>query len=379
MTKLTKKEYILKAAKLYGLTNYEIEALEKHLDGVMPNEFIERRNKRLFQMYEIYQSKEYNDRMDTDENGIINLDDYSFIVSKRRLLNSKIGEFWVISSNLDSYLATRPHSPYIKEKFYNISEKNNFLLPQIAKQMSLPTTTYYKGKYLTNNEEKDKIAFFTKNFIRAGETLIEGSTIYKRKRDTKRVSFESLLESADKYVKKYYKKHKLPLDDLEEKREEIRRGLIKQTMFNKIVCNDNESNEKWGLVTEEDSSKIRLAPLFSFDYCCGVPTNTKSYHRVIQRRKEDIESFVFEYGKEEWFRDWLKENVLTLDVDKAIKNMKEETGVCLTQEEEEYYKFTFDRTLPRVRDAFNQIQNRNDSPRGFLERRNNQTGRDEER
>lgn len=350
MAKLTKKEYILKAAKLYGLSNFEIEALEKHITGEVPNDFIERRNIRLFQMYEVYQSKEYNDRMDTDENGIINLDDYSFIVSKRRLLDSKIGEFWVISSNLDCFLATRPHSDNIKERFSKISEKNNFLLPQIAKQMNIPATVYYKGKYVS--EKENKLSFLTKNFIQAGENVVKGDTIYRRKKDRRRVSFEAILESADKYVKKYYKKHKLPTEDLEKTREDIRRGLIKQTIFNKIAFNDNESNEKWGIIVSEDN-KLRLAPLFSYDYCSGVVTSTKSHHRVLKRRKEDIESFMLEFGDEEWFRNWIRDEVIPLDINKAISDMESETGVKLTQEEEEYYKFTFEKTHSRAVDAFN--------------------------
>lgn len=164
MSKLSKKEYILQAAKLYGLTNFEISDLEKHLDNRIPNEYIERRTKALFRMYDIYMSKDYNEHMDTDENGIIDVDSYSFVISNRRLADSQIGKFWIISSNLDSYLVTNRYSNDVKTDYINICEKNNFLFPQIAKQMKLPATVYYKGKCPTE-DGKTEIVFMTKDFI----------------------------------------------------------------------------------------------------------------------------------------------------------------------------------------------------------------------
>lgn len=352
MNKLSKKEYILKAARLYGLEEHEIKDLENHIDGKTVNEFIVRRNARLFKMYDIYMSKdEYNEHMDTDENGIINLDDYLFTVSKRRLQDSKIGKSWIISSNLDSYLITNRHSSDIKEKWIRISEKNNFLLPQIAKQLDLDATVYYKGKYSGEDNDKDLVFFMTKDFIQDGETLIQGKSIHKRKKQKTRIDFESLLEDTDKYIKKYCKKHKFSVDEAENVRTTIRQGLIKQTLFNKLVFNDNEADTKWGIIIGKDS-KLRLAPLYSFDYCAGAESLEKTQHRVVQKRKEDVETFIKQYGEEEWFTSWIKEKVIPLDFDKAISDAKYETGVGLTSEEEEYYKFTFQKIHSRIVEVY---------------------------
>lgn len=353
MNKLSKKEYILKAAKLYGLTEFEIRDLEKDLNGKFENEFIERRTKSLFHMYDIYASKEYNAHMDTDENGIINLDDYSFVISNRRLLDSQIGKFWIISSNLDSYLVTDRHSEDVKSDYITFSEKNNFLFPQIAKQMKLPATVYYKGKCKDRDTSDYKIVFMTKDFLQDGETFIRGNSIYKRKRDNRKINFEALLEETDKYIKKYYKKNKLPADEATEARREIRQGLIKQTIFNKIAFNDNEDNSKWGIIIGEDK-RLRLAPLYSFDYCAGVQSTSKSHHRVINGRKEDIESFIIKYGGEPWFRTWIKEEVIPLDIEKAVEDMKEETGVGLTDKEVEYYKFSIQKIHSRIAEIYEQ-------------------------
>lgn len=346
--KLSKQEYIIKAAKLYGLGKVEIEALKNHLSGKNTNEYIERRCDFLFRLYDIYKSQEYNEHLDPDEKGIINLNDFSFERSKRRLADSKIGIYWILSSNLDTYLVTVPPNRFteIKDKYIEISEKNNFLLPQIARQMGLNATVYYKGEY-TDENGTFSTHHLTKNFLYDEETLIQGNSIVKDNPKRKRINFESLLETTDKYIKKYYKKNKLPESDLIKVRAEIREGLIKQTLFNKLVFNENESNEKWGLIVCNDKN-LRLAPIFSYDYSAGVEPTGKVHHRAIQGSKEDIPSFMLQYSKERWFRDWIERKVLTLNLDRAISDMTRRTGVELTDEEKEYYKFLIDKMKSKV-------------------------------
>ncbi len=341
MPKLSKEEYIIKAAKLYGLVDVEIEGLRNHLNGTMPNEFIERRCAALFRLYEIYNSTEYNERIDPDADGLITLNDYAFEVSKRRLSGSKIGKFWILSSNLEAYLATVPAnmSYEVESQYLNISEKNNFLIPQLAKQIGIDATIYYKGEY-TNEERDGEVEKFhlTRNLLKDNETLIRGSSFVKCNPNRLMLDLDKILEATDKYVKKHYKKHKLPQEDLERARQEIRQGLIKQTIFNKIVFNENESNEKWGLIIGEDK-RLRLAPLFSYDFCANVKTIGKMQHRVVHGNKEYIEDFILKYSKEPWFKEWIENTVLDLDLDKAIADMERKTGVTLTDQEREYYNF----------------------------------------
>lgn len=341
MPKLSKDEYIIKAARLYGLGDIEIEGLKNHLNGTMPNDFIERRCAALFRLYDVYNSKEYNEHIDPDADGLINLNDYAFEISRRRLADSKIGKFWILSSNLDAYLATVPAnmSSAIESQYLNISEKNNFLIPQLAKQIGIDATIYYKGEY-TNDEMNGALEKFhlTKNFLKDNETLVRGSSFIKCNPNKLMLDLDKILEITDKYVKKHYKKHKLPQEDLETARKEIRQGLIKQTLFNKIVFNENESNEKWGLIVGEDN-RLRLAPLFSYDFCANVKTIGRMQHRVVHGNKEYIEDFTLKYSKEPWFKEWIENAVLDLDLDKAIADMERKTGVTLTDEEREYYNF----------------------------------------
>ncbi len=359
MPKLNKKEFILSAARLYGLGEVEIGALEAHLDGTMPNEYIVRRTQALFRLYEIYESDEFNKKFGTDENGIINLNDYAFEISKRRLTDSKIGKFWIISSNLEAFLSVRTPQDAasdVREKFVQISQKNNFLIPQLARQIGLDATVYYKGEY-TDEYGTFSTHHLTKNFLYDEETLIQGNSIIKADPKRRRINFDTLLESVDKYLRKYYNKNKLPKDDLQKARASIREGLIKQTFFNKLFFNTNESNEKWGLIIGNDRN-LRLAPMFSYDYFAGVESVSKTQYRVVNGNREDIESFMLAFSKEPWFKSWVQTSILSMDFDKAKHDMERVTGISLLPEEEEYYRYVLQKMYPKVVDVCNLNYNR---------------------
>ncbi len=134
---------------------------------------------------------------------------------------------------------------------------------------------------------------------------------------------------------------------MEKVRTEIRQGLIKQTLFNKMVFNENESNCKWGLIESSDK-RLRLAPLYSYDYCAGVEMLKKDCHRVTKGNREDIESFMVEFGKEPWFREWIKTSVLPLDFTKAVADMERKTGIILSEDEKSYYSFAIGKMYSKI-------------------------------
>lgn len=352
MAKLSKQEYILKAAKLYGLGNVEIEALRNHLDGSDPNNFIERKENFLFRLYDIYNSED-GEKIKMNKDGVINLNDFSFEKSERRLADSKIGEFWVIGSTLDCFLATTPadRNSTVKEKFRNISEKNNFLLPQLAKEMGLSTTVYHKATYRTKYSNKYEY-HLSKNFLNEDEKFIQGKAILKDVKNGRRIKLENLLDATDRYIKKHCKKYDIGLETSCDMRKEIRRELIKQSFFNKFVLNENESNLKWGLLENSDH-KLRVAPLYSFDYCCGAEPIGKNHRRTVNR-KEDIQSFMLKYGDEKWFSNWIESKVINnnISVEKLEKKMYDETRITLTPEEKQYYEYMLkEQIMPRVREV----------------------------
>ena len=345
MPKLSEEEYILKAASLYGLSEVEIDALAKDFSGEVPNDYIRRRCKALFDLYEIYKSKEYNEHIDPDDDGLIILNDYAYKVSKRRLLDSKIGSGWIISSNLDTYLIVPPAEKIydIPSHYNNIAEKNNFLIPQLARQLGIPATVYYKAE--KTDPENGQVSYMrlTKNFITEDESLIRAIGFIKPKKKRTKVGrtsidLDKLIEETTKYVKKYYKKHKIPEKEAIADCVLIRQGLIKQTIFNKLVFNNNEDNDQWGLIEDSNTHRLRLAPLFNYNYCANVNSTLETCTRFV-RKSDRIEDIILRYSGENWFKEWVENDLVSLDLAQAEEMMERRTGETLTDEEREYYNF----------------------------------------
>lgn len=344
--KLNKKEYILKAAKLCGIEKVEIEALKNHLDGKLKNPFIERRNEDIFRLYELYEKQEYRP-ITIDENGNIDLDKSDYITSRKRTDKNKFGKFLVITPNLDLYIAM-DNVPYdIPEKFEKIAELNNLLLPQISKKMGVSAAEFRRAIHIENSTEI-KTNHLTKNFLNNDEILIPGNRIIKennkekKPRNRTRIKLESILESTDKYIKKYYEKKDISEEEINSLRENIRRGLIKQTIINKFFFIDDEPLNSWGLIKNKNGD-LKLAPLSRFSYCVGVKRESPNLKHVVNSKgKEDIQSFMLDYGKEEWFKEWIEKEVLTVNFEECIEEMQQKSKVSLKDIEKEYYRYFFD-------------------------------------
>lgn len=535
--------YITKAGKLYGLGDYEIESLKNHITGEDRNPYICRRNIPLFSLYQFYKSDKYNEQIDPDDNGIIDLDDYAYITSSRAL-KSTVGIKWIINSYLDTYLVfPSSHSSsncskltqrlneivkeYIEEElekkeetefqeenedsreekdpFYmirryakklsdliqennadisstaqitsreverytdvlkkiidgdsteeekqkrllrriddrtptttsdsiiddlieqindpqisitprdileelitdskevqisrndkimtlicklgaevckaleitdretqgkvvqelynsindnrlDIKEKNEFFLPQLAKQLGIETAIFYKTTETENRETKkvsvdsivdilrkyelvdDTKYHLTKNFIKQGEKYIVARTFVKSKNDSSMIEMKQILEATEKYIKEHYKEKGFSKKEADDTYKDIRTGIIKQSLFNKLVENSDESNNTWGLI-ENEEGKLRLSPMFNFKNCAGCMATDKKV-RVVDKNKNYIDDFLIVYSDEEWFKEWIDNAVINLDFDKASDEMIRKTGVILTEEEKKYYRQT---------------------------------------
>lgn len=537
--------YIEKAGKSSGLSDYEIESLRNHITGTDINPFICRRNIPLFSLYQFYKSDKYNERIDPDDDGIIDLDDYAYITSSRAAASS-IGVKWIINSYLDTYLAfpsthtssnckklsnnltqilqecfgaevpkepeevkankennknqedsdpfytirryAKKLSDLIQENntdisstaqitsqeverytnvlkkiidgdsteeekqkgllkkiddqtptttpdriiddliekindptttitprdileeliteskevqtsrndkimtlicklgvevceilgildreiqakvvqtLYNsindiapdIKEKNEFIMPQLAKQLGIETAIFYKTTESDRVESKDDISIdsivnilreyklvddtkfhLTKNFIKPGETYISAKEFIKEKNNSNIIEMKDILEATERYVREKYKQKGFSKKEAEDTYKAIRIGIIKQSLFNKLVNNSDESNSTWGLI-EDTSGHLRLSPMFKYKACAGCHSGNSKV-RVVDKNKNYIDDFLIVYSTEEWFKEWLDNAVINLDFDKASDEMTRKTGVILTQSEKDYYRST---------------------------------------
>lgn len=363
---LNKEEYILKAAKLCGVEKVEIKALEEHLSGKMVNPYIERRNSNLFKLYEMYVNERYR-ALKVGKNGIIDLNKTDFVTSKKRTEKNKFGKHLIVTPELDSYIAVSPIPYDVPIKFEQIAELNNLLLPHISKKLGVPATEYYRSIYREKTTENAN--HLTKNFLNDDEILIPGNKIFrgdnKRKpKVTKRkIKLESRLEHTDKFIKRNYEAEKFSKEECNAIREEIRKGLIKQTVVNKFFVIDDEPSSSFGLIKNKEG-RLRLAPLSKFSYCAGVTRNASDLkHIVTSTGKEDLQSFILEYGKETWFREWIESKLLKLDFEECVQSMESASKVSLSETEKDYYKYFFENMKEDVKEVVRAKYNKDKLPK----------------
>ena len=110
-----------------------------------------------------------------------------------------------------------------------------------------------------------------------------------------------------------------------------------------------------GLIVKDQ--EISLSPLFGFEYCAGVmdlkelPTRrvVGNFGRVGGR--EDIQSFMIVYGKEEWFRTWVKENLKSFDIEETFSIAEAKSNVTFTDQEKDYYRAVLDKTISLAKEV----------------------------
>lgn len=358
---LSKEEYIVKAAKLYGVEDVEVEALKNHLQGDMKNAYLERRNEMLFKLYDKYKRGDNKPLEVYAEEGFIDLDEADILLSRKKSEKTDFGRYAVITPDLDSFIAKSAIPFDIVPKLEKIAELNDILLPQIAKSMGVPATIYYRSKYTTDTGIVST-NHLTKNFLNDEEVLIQGNKIIKQnqtkskkdKTDKKvlssKIKMSHILEATDKYIKKYYQKYRIPEKEQKADRDEIRQALIKHFFVNKFLVNDNDSLVSWGLIEDKKNHRLRVAPMTRFNYCAGVKCSSKdAKHVVVSHGKEDMQSFMAEFGKEQWFRLWIKDKVLNTNFRNCVFKMEKDSKVKLSEEELSYYKFFFDNMIEDVR------------------------------
>lgn len=359
---LTKEQrYILKAAKLKGLAAVEIEGLRKHFTGEAPNDFVVRRNPDLFELLSKKKNEEQGLVRD-DEGTYVALD--NVIVSK--VESGELGTSKILTPSLTSYISKPITSVDESSKFYDLSSKNELFLPYIARALGVDAAVFEEA--VLEDETGDQILrHLTRNFVREDERFISGNQILNKDKDkdktrnrvttssrvgkepTKKVSMTLLLERVEKFVKKFGKREGLSDEEISLMKIEIRRGLIKQTFVNKLILNDNESNSNWGLIRKDKT--LRLSPLYGFNCSAGVmrkselPTRRVVWNTGRFGGREDIQSFMLEFGKEAWFRDWVKESLGNFSIDDVFKEAEEKSNLQLSSQEQEYYRAVLDKTI----------------------------------
>ncbi len=357
-------KYLIEAGTIYGKGQIELDGLTYAMTNgeIDFDNWIFRRNEVLFELYEKYKSQSFPNGFRMNGLGIYAPKDEEYVLSRERQNRwnnnqgtPQVGLGWIMTPSLDYFMITSnaKSSHNVTEKYHNLAEKNSFFLPQIAKQLELPTNVYYRG-VIKKGKDKRKV-HLSKDFIKPDEMYFAGYGFIKsKKKNENKIPFKRVLSGTRAFMLEEEGSRGIPKKETLERFEEVRRGLIKQTFFNKLTLNDDESNATWGLIRGRDC-RFHLAPLKSFQTSCGAKVigyGGKGCHRTASNGYDDIQSFLLEYSKEDWFREWIEDKVLNLDIDRAFTDAENQSKVLISPKEREYYSEVFEKMLDKVRGVF---------------------------
>lgn len=290
---LSKEEYITKLAIIWGASLDNIDLIKSiHRDSFE-------------NMYQEYLKINGDTQKIT---GVVNLDEIKYLKSNQRF-DSKDASFasgWLILPDLERILIknilTDKYSS--KSKFYCLC--NHLVIPRICKSLHLESANYF----LAQKDDKQGIYIVTPDFLEEGEELKTGQDISRQMHILGLSNTtEDNIDISERFVNFN--------SGREEECEAIKQELIKQTVFWYIIKNLDQSKRNWAI--RNGKKGIRFAPNYDYDFCLDAVEDGAEYTRV---NDENIEKIVNKYKDLPWFREWLEESVLKLDVQACFSGGK---------------------------------------------------------
>lgn len=289
--------------------------------------FIETQGKTAFQMEDI----RFTDRLITEEDGVIKGKNPFFITNHNTKGN--YSQFWFVLFDLQEYLLKR-----VCTKGNSTLLANNALaIPKIIKVLGCKSAVYY----LTNYWDYDgypESCLASPNFLKEDEELIHLEDILSlgRKKDIGKI---------ENNIRTYFSLRRFP----EDKIENLVQGTIKNFFISKFIGNTDENTTNFAII--KNDSGIEAAPMYDFDFCCGNDKSGKCFLEI--DGQTDLEALVKHYIELPWFREWLKNTVLTLDVEKALQP-DDVTNHHFNDQVIKYYVQYFEKQKSRVRQCLQQ-------------------------
>jgi len=178
---------------------------------------------------------------------------------------------------------------------YYIALYNNILMPQIAKQLQNEAASYYLAKKDKNDKRKYVL---TLDFKEKNQELVEGNTIFERSGYPKDIiRIDKILEILEDYLieKGFY------ATDIER----VKKDFVKQSFFNKFIKQLDEHNGNWSILENNKDHLVKMAPAYDLDCSVDIAKKRK-IQRVCQDGGFSLASFIKNFGKEAWFKQYIR-------------------------------------------------------------------------
>ncbi|MBP3502816.1 MAG: hypothetical protein J6K42_05015 [Clostridia bacterium] len=274
----------------------------------------------------------------------INLSKELYFTQNRNAIGS-FADFWFILYDLKSYLLKE----IIPDRFIKNSNdskhnriiSNSIVIPEVIEALGLKSAKYYITNYWDDNADNlyTNLYLVTPNFLQEGEELYNVNDIIG-------LEVTDVIDLENK-LREYYKYS--PFSN--EQKENLIKQFIKAIVVNKIIDNTDETNENMSIIVNNEKKTVKLSPLYDYDFCCGNQSYKDSKRTI--NGKSNLPDFINYYKKYPWFEQWLKEKVLTLDIDKILSkcDKKEPNKPTITDEHKRFYKSFFDQKKKIIKEC----------------------------
>lgn len=280
----------------------------------------------------------------------INLSKEIYFSQNRNAIGS-FADFWFVLYDLKSYLLKE----IVPERFiknsncsthinkHNTIVSNARIIPEVVQALGLESAEYYITDYWDENADN----LYTNLYLVTPNFLQEGEELYSIK-DIIGVYTTDVIDIEDK-IRNYYRYR--PFSN--EQKEILIKQFIKAVVINKIIDNTDESNENMSIVVNSEKNTVKLAPLYDYDFCCGNQSY-KNVKRTIDEKSE-LSDFINYYKKYPWFEQWLKEKVLTLNIDEILSkcDKKAPNKPKIADESKRFYKSFFEQKKKIIKKCLN--------------------------
>lgn len=214
-------------------------------------------------------------------------------------------QFWLILSDLNKYLLKElPSGRFFTDKLGMYTRDNALVVPRVIKAAGLDTAEYYLVNWImddsANTWEDDFL--LTPSFMRDGDEMLSFRDIIGR-------------ECLDIEVIENTMRRELQLRHFKKKNiDRFMQELRKKICMSEIIDNTDISLENLSVIF--NNGNVRMAPLYDFDFCMGNEATMRRHFKV--NGQEGLSAVLDYYKDDENLIKWLREKVLTIDIDKVV-------------------------------------------------------------
>lgn len=102
-----------------------------------------------------------------------------------------------------------------------------------------------------------------------------------------------------------------------------------------------------------------MAPVYDLDCSCDISKKLPK-QRICANGGFGINSFIKQFGEEDWFKQYIQEIIQSFDIEKAFEQAKKATNIEIPKSYQEKYKTFFAQRMQEVKEAYFSLNKQED-------------------